>query len=63
MRPASITVTTWPTRRRAIKHSGLRVAKDVRCSFAYPKKSPVVLTCGVSVLQDLTRTKAVLGGL
>ena len=33
MRPASITVTTWLTRRRAIKHSGLRVAKDVRCSF------------------------------
>ena len=27
------------------------------------KKSPVVYTCGVSVLQDLRRTKAVLGGL
>ena len=25
--------------------------------------SPVVYTCGVSVLQDLRRTKAVLGGL
>ena len=33
------------------------------CSFAYRKKSPVVYTCGVSVLQDLRRTKAVLGGL
>ena len=27
------------------------------------KKSPVIFTCGVSVLQDLLRTKAVLGGL
>jgi len=36
---------------------------------SYPKvsdtleKSSVVLTCSVSVLQDLSRTKAVLGGL
>jgi hypothetical protein len=28
-----------------------------------PKKSPVVFTCGISVLQDSRRTKAVLGGL
>jgi hypothetical protein len=27
------------------------------------EKSPVVLTCDVSVLQDLRRTNAVLGGL
>jgi hypothetical protein len=27
------------------------------------EKSPVIVTCGVSVLQDLRRTKAVLGGL
>ena len=33
------------------------------CYHAHQKKSPVVVTFGVSVLQDLTRTKAVLGGL
>ena len=27
------------------------------------KKSPVVYTCGISVLQDVRRTRQVLGGL
>ena len=35
-----------------------------RFLFAMPRAiSPVVYTCGVSVLQNLRRTKAVLGGL
>jgi hypothetical protein len=41
-----------------------RVAYCVRFVFATHRAiSPVVYTCGVSVLQDLRRTKAVLGGL
>jgi hypothetical protein len=31
--------------------------------YTLQKISPVIVTCGVSVLQGLQRTKAVLGGL
>jgi hypothetical protein len=42
--------------------SGL-LASHSEVSDTLIEKSPVVFTCDISVLQDLRRTKAVLGGL